>query len=163
MIGSEFTACKWIYCQKLNSDISNCLNPAWPRLSAPHHCFYVVFLKSLRDAITGNSWKDLNWALPSISFLKLGSPGVYLDHSCPPWKKSRPRTDHGRHERTDLPNPHRQTGSGDEFNTNSTTQWVLYPLKGDAFSFNLMILVLLFTCRSYHVTKNTLWSLLWQL
>lgn len=53
-------------------------------------CLPCVCLQSLRDTITGNLWEDLNPALPSIFFLKLGSPSVYLDHSCPPWKYPRP-------------------------------------------------------------------------
>lgn len=52
-------------------------------------CLPRVFLWSLRDKITGNLPEDLNPALPSIFFLKLGSPSVYLDHSCPPWKYPR--------------------------------------------------------------------------
>lgn len=52
-------------------------------------CLPRVFLWSPRDKITGNLPEDLNPALPSIFFLKLGSPSVYLDHSCPPWKYPR--------------------------------------------------------------------------
>lgn len=52
-------------------------------------CLPRVFLWSPRDEITGNLPEDLNPALPSIFFLKLGSPSVYLDHSCPPWKYPR--------------------------------------------------------------------------
>lgn len=69
------------------------LDLAWPLCLACRRChtvFTLFFSSQPRVAITGNLRKDLNWALPSISFLKLASPGVYLDHSCP---RPRPSTE----------------------------------------------------------------------